>query len=107
VAGDSNAVRLHRAGEARERNARWLKKYKLSREEVAQILENFLEGKGRPLEWDGFTLGMSFEDEFLEKIRKRCAGMSQEFPSNNSHEYCNEQGRDFIRGYIKQLRGMI
>jgi hypothetical protein len=82
----------------------WKRKYTLSYEEVAQILENFLEGKGRPLAWDGFTLGMSFEDVFLEGVRIRCARLSQEFPSDNPHEYCNEQGRDVIRDYIKQLR---
>lgn len=82
----------------------WIKKYKLSYPEVAQILENFLGGKGNPLAWDGFTLGMSFEDKYLEEIRIRCAGLSQEFPPNNPNEYCNEQGRDVIRGYIEQLR---
>lgn len=67
----------------------WVKKYKLTKQEVAQILENFLEGKGRSLAWDGFTLGMSFEDEYLEKIRIRCANLSQEFPPNRPNEYCN------------------
>lgn len=84
----------------------WKRKYKLSYKEVAQILENFLEVKGNPSARDGFTLGMSFEDEFLEGIRKRCTGLNEEFPSNNPHEYCNEQGREVIRDYIKQLRGL-
>jgi hypothetical protein len=82
----------------------WIRKSKLNHEEVAQILENFLEGKGKKLAWDGFTQGMSFDDKKLERIRVRCAGLSQEFPPNNPHEYCNEQGRKVIRQYIKELR---
>jgi hypothetical protein len=35
----------------------------------------------------------------LRKIAKLCA--------TNPHEYCNEQGRDVIRGYFKRLRGMV
>jgi hypothetical protein len=84
--------------------ARRVKKYKLSNQEVAQILEDLLEGKGSKWAWDDFTLGMSFEDTNLEEIRTRCAGLSQEFPSSNPNEYCNEQGRTVIRDYVKQLR---
>ena len=82
----------------------WFKKSKLNNQELAQILEDFLEGKGNKMAWDGFTLGMSFDDENLEKIRLRCAGLSQEFPPTQRHEYCNEKGRDVLRRYIKQLR---
>ena len=82
----------------------WIRKYKLSNQEAAEILEDFLDGKGNPLAWDGFTLGTSFEDERLEQIRIRCAGLSQEFPPNHPNEYCNEQGRDVIRGFIHELR---
>lgn len=82
----------------------YMRKYKLTYEEVAQVLENFIEGKGGPWAWDGFTLGMSFDDNYLEDIRKRCVGLSEEFPPQNPHEYCNEQGRGVIRGFIAELR---
>jgi hypothetical protein len=81
-----------------------MKKYKLSNQEVAQILEDFLEGRGSRWAWDDFTLGMSFEDKNLEEIRIRCVGLSKEFPPNNPNEYCSEQGRDVLRSYIQQLR---
>jgi hypothetical protein len=80
----------------------WTKKCKLSNQEVAQILEDFLDGKGRPLAWDGFTLGMSFDDEYLDEIRIRRANLSQEFPPDSPNEYCNEKGRDVIRNYINE-----
>jgi hypothetical protein len=82
----------------------WVKKYKLSREEVAKILQDFLDGTGKTLAWDGFTLGMSFEDEYLENLRLRCANLSREFPPWHPNEYCNERGREVIRQYIKELR---
>jgi len=80
------------------------RKHKLINQEVAQILEDFLLGRGRPLAWDGFTLGMSFDNEDHEKIRIRCLRLSEEFPPENPNEYCSEQGRNVIRDYIKQLR---
>jgi len=82
----------------------FVRKHKLSNYEVAQILEDFLEGKGRPLAWDGFTLGMSLDDKRQEEIRLRCLRLSEEFPPDSPNEYCNEQGRNVIRDYIKQLR---
>lgn len=82
----------------------WVKKYKLSRKEVAKILDDFLKGEGRPLAWDGFTLGMSFEDEDLERIRITCANLSQDYPPRRPNEYCSEEGRKVIRKFIEELR---
>jgi hypothetical protein len=81
----------------------FIKKYKRSNQEIAQILERFLEGKDQG-EWDGFTLGMTFDDEEKEKIRIRCLRLSEEFPPSHPNEYCNEHGRKVIRDYIEQLR---
>ena len=77
---------------------------KLSGQEVADILEGFLEGRGGPWAWDDFISGTPFEDKQLEEIRKRCDGLGEEFPPANPGEYCNEQGRDVIRTYIKRLK---
>jgi len=83
----------------------WAKKYKLTREGVAQILEDFLEGgSNSPFSWDGFTLGMSFEDDYLEDVKIRSAGLTEEFPPDSPDEYCNERGRAVIREYINELR---
>jgi hypothetical protein len=82
----------------------WNKKYKLTRAEVAQILEDFVEGSsGSRYSWDGFTLGMSFDDDYLDSIRSRCAGLSAEFPPTG-REYCNQYGIEVIRAYIRELR---
>jgi len=77
----------------------------VTREHVAAILEDFLEGRGSKWAWDDFISGMSFEDEYLETIRRRCDGLGQEFPPEKEGEYCNAKGRELIREYIRQLRG--
>jgi hypothetical protein len=77
---------------------------KLGKVDVAQILEDFLQGKGNRWAWDDFTQGGSLEDGHLEQVRRHCARLSQEFPPENPKEYCNEQGRDVIRRYITELR---
>ena len=71
---------------------------------VLQVLEDFLAGKGSPWAWDNFTQGMRLTDTYLEQIRRRCAGLSREFPPGKSGEYCNSEGRTVIRNYIEKLR---
>lgn len=82
----------------------WQDKYRLTKNDVAQILEDFVEGKGNPSSWDGFTLGMTLDDRYLDHIRKRCLGLSEEFPPSSRHEYCNSQGIEVMRSYIRELR---
>ena len=36
----------------------WQNKNRLTKNEVAKILEDFVEGTGSPYSWDGFTLGI-------------------------------------------------
>ncbi len=83
----------------------WNKKSKLTKQEVAQILEDFLTGGERSsYSWDGFTSCVSFEDEDIDSIRARCIGLSEEFPPESPGQYCNKQGLDVIRTYIQRLR---
>jgi hypothetical protein len=78
------------------------KKYKRSRQEVADLLDSFLvQADGRA--WDTF-LSFPLEDEKLEKIRIRCANLDREFPPDNHDHYCNDKGIEVIRAYIAELR---
>jgi hypothetical protein len=82
-----------------------IRKSVVSRQDVVEVLEDFLCGSNvGKLSWDGFTLGASLNDEVLEGIRLRCAALGEEFPPGTPDEYCNEQGREVIRGYIVRLR---
>jgi hypothetical protein len=83
-----------------------MKRHELTNKEVAQILEDFLEGRGSRWAWDDYTLGTSFEDKHLEQIRIRCVGLTEEFPPHGPNEYCNEEGRNVIRDCVKELRAL-
>lgn len=72
--------------------------------DVADIIQDFLEGTAAALDWDQFTLGMSFRDSRLESIRVRCAGLSEEFPPTQPNMYCSEEGLNVLWGYVKELR---
>ena len=76
----------------------------LSHAEVAQILEDFLTGRGTDWAWDDFVSAGQFTDKRLENIRQRCAGLWREFPPSHSSEYCSEQGRAVIWNYIRELK---
>jgi hypothetical protein len=76
----------------------------LGRLEVAQILENFLQGAGGPWDWDDFISVGNVADDRLKQIQRHVNLLSDEFPPEKPGEYCNEQGRDVIRRYIAELR---
>jgi hypothetical protein len=77
---------------------------KLGRLEVAQILEDFLEGRGGGWEWDDFISVGEVADERLKQIQRQVNLLSDQFPPEKLGEYCNEQGREVIRRYIEELR---
>ena len=76
----------------------------LGRLDVAQILENFLEGTGGPYDWDDSISVGIVADERLEHIQRHVNLLSEEFPPEKPGHYCNEQGLDVIRRYIAELR---
>ena len=76
----------------------------LGRLDVAQILENFLEGTGGLYDWDDFISVGTVADERLKQIQRHVNLLSEEFPPEKPGEYCNGQGRDVIRRYIAELR---
>jgi hypothetical protein len=71
--------------------------------EVANVLENFVEGRGGAWDWDTF-LSERFEDEAIAAIQKRCARLNAEFPPEVHGRYCGEKGFVVVRGYVRQLR---
>jgi hypothetical protein len=75
---------------------------KLSRVEVARILQDFLEGTGNKWAWDDFT-SFPLEDIELERIRAKCATLDSEFPPVERGHFCGEEGLSAIRRYIKEL----
>jgi hypothetical protein len=72
--------------------------------EVADIIERFANGTGSPLEWDGYTMGMKFEDPFLRSIQDRCRALWMEFPPATKREYTSPEGLAVLRMLVKELR---
>jgi len=76
----------------------------MSCSEVADIIERFVNGTGAPLEWDGYTMGMKFEDPFLRSIQDRCRALWIEFPPEEKGQYTNAEGFAVLKEIIKELR---
>ena len=62
----------------------------LSREEVAQYIENLLDGRGDYRDWDEFT-SIRIRDPDLDRIRQSCIG--------------NESNPLVLRALLEEVRG--
>jgi len=61
-----------------------------TREEVAQYIENFVEGRGGEWDWDDFT-SVRIKDPHLDRIRRQCL------------DY--ERNEAALRSLVSELRG--
>ena len=73
------------------------------RSRIADTLERFLNGTGSDWEWDDFV-ALPIQDQKLEAIRVRCLTLDKEFPPANAGAYCNEEGLNVLREYVRRLR---
>jgi hypothetical protein len=81
-----------------------MSKPELTREEVAQLLQGFVDGSGGDWDWDDFALGMTFTDKRLQEIQKRVRELSFEFPPLIKTSFTNEEGIKVIHDLIRELR---
>ena len=49
--------------------------------EVADIIQDFLDGTGDQWAWDNFTSGMRFKDRDLQEVQRQCDSMSAWHPA--------------------------
>jgi hypothetical protein len=89
-----------RPANVRKRNMR---KTERPRSEVADILERFVQGISPKWEWDDFC-SFPIVNPYLEKMRLRAAGLSQEYPPAQKGHYCSEAGLEVLRRMIGELR---
>jgi hypothetical protein len=75
----------------------------MTAEDVATTIEDFVEGRGDPWDWDDFV---SFEivDPRLDAIRERCNMLSDEFPAGERGGYCGPEGIAVMRELVRDLR---
>lgn len=87
--------------------ALWCRAKKIQRfnkQEVATIIESFLNGTAGSRTWDDF-ISIPLTDPKLEEIRVRCARLPNEFPPEKAGMYCNEQGIAVLKTYVGRLKG--
>lgn len=80
-----------------------LKRPDMSRDEVAQCIQDFLDGTGGPGDWDDFT-SFQIRDPELESVRKQCIDVYTSFPAAKGEGYCNAEGRAELRRLLALLR---
>ena len=76
----------------------------MGRDEVAELIERFVNGTGSHLEWDGYTMGMKFADPFLRSVQERCRELWIECPPVQKDRYTNAEGVVVLNQLIKELR---
>src|SRR5207249_12280829 len=74
-----------------------------SKEEVARILEDFLNNAGEYGDWDEFCT-FPIADPELEHIRERCVQLDKEFPPEHRGAHCGPGGLEVFRTYVVQVR---
>jgi hypothetical protein len=78
---------------------------KLSKHEVANTLERFINGSGDAWEWDDFINGSTLQDEFLEGIRIQCQQLPSTHPPLEGQGYCSARGVQTMEQLVVKLRG--
>ena len=76
---------------------------KMTREEVAKTIENFVNGTGGKWDWDEFV-AIRLQDAELDEVRKKCVSVREEFPPSDPHQYCSEAGMKVLRDILATLR---
>ena len=75
---------------------------KITKEEVAKTIENFVNGDGGPWDWDDF-ISVQIANEELEAIRIACLRTESEHPGG-PNQWCNKKGLEVLRNLAKQIR---
>ena len=75
----------------------------MTNEDVANIIEAFLNGTGEKWEWDDF-ISIRQKDIYLENIRNICDTISLKYPSDKAGHYANDEGFKILKEIIKELR---
>ena len=72
-------------------------------EEVANIIEGFVNGTGDQWAWDDF-ISIRLSDPGLEAVRQKCVAIRDEFPPSDPRAYCSEAGLAAMRELVQNLR---
>lgn len=73
--------------------------------EVADFIENFLDGRGGAWDWDEF-ITLPIRDHDLDRIRIRCAELPEIYPPGEGEAYCAAEGEAELRHIVNTLRSL-
>ena len=73
-----------------------------SRAEVAEILQEVVDGVYVEIAWNDF-IRYRIQDSALDEIRLRCAGLEEDYPALVSGRLLSGAGEDVLREIIKEL----
>src|SRR5215510_208235 len=76
---------------------------RMTRTDVAKVIESHLEGTSGPWDWDDFV-SVRIGDARLDTIRERCAQLDREFPPERPGQYCGLGGVEVLRRFVRELR---
>jgi hypothetical protein len=77
-----------------------------SRAEVADIIEQFLDGTGGKWDWDDFC-SFGIADPYLDSLRIQCCELQSTLPAETPGHYCNQAGFQVMRNLVAELRQAI
>jgi hypothetical protein len=76
---------------------------RMSHEEVAATIEQFLDGTCGPHDWDDFT-SVEIRDPYLDSVRAKCDSVANQYPATKPGHYCNEEGLAALRRLASEVR---
>jgi hypothetical protein len=71
--------------------------------QVAQIIENFLNNKSAPHDWDDF-ISLQIADPHRDAIRAQCLNLNSTHPPTTKTHWANQAGLDLMRDMASKLR---
>jgi hypothetical protein len=66
---------------------------KMTRREIADVIDAFLDGTGGERDWNDFT-SVYLDDPELDAVRQRCVDIRDEFPPKHERRYCGDEGSE-------------
>jgi hypothetical protein len=76
----------------------------MSYNEMADVIERFVEGMSAPWEWEEYFLAAKYDDALLRYVQQRVLAVSFEFPPGAEGGYTNSEGFAVLRSLADQLR---
>jgi hypothetical protein len=72
-------------------------------EEIATIIESFLDGNCGKWDWDDLC-SLTISDANLDHVRVLCSSACFNFPPTEKGHFCSSEGRAYLREIARTLR---